>query len=75
MRKIVSDTGPILHLRETGSLDLLRKAGRIFIPPMVDLELLSHISSWKKLKYSGRRTAHSYRSKKKFANHNSWSHH
>ena len=52
MRKIVSDTGPILHLRETGSLDLLRKAGRIFIPPMVDLELLSHISSWKKLKYS-----------------------
>lgn len=52
MRKIVSDTGPILHLRETGSLDLLREAGRIFIPPMVDLELLNHISSWKKLKYS-----------------------
>jgi predicted nucleic acid-binding protein len=44
--RIVSDTGPLLHLREAGSLALLDRAGPIHIPPAVQSELLSHDPRW-----------------------------
>ena len=47
MGTVVCDTGPILHLREAGSLDLLSKIGRVFIPRMVDAELAEIDDSWK----------------------------
>jgi predicted nucleic acid-binding protein len=47
MGTVVCDTGPILHLREAGSLDLLSKIGRVFIPRMVDIELTELDDSWK----------------------------
>ncbi|NTW38137.1 MAG: DNA-binding protein, partial [Syntrophobacteraceae bacterium] len=39
MRIVVCDTGPILHLHEAGALELLAKAGEVFVPPAVDREL------------------------------------
>ena len=47
MRRVVCDTGPILHLREAGLLDLLSKIGKVFIPRMVDMELTEVDNSWK----------------------------
>ncbi len=47
MKIVVCDTGPILHLREIGLLDLLEKAGRIIIPKVVDIELSAIDVSWK----------------------------
>jgi len=47
MKTVVCDTGPILHLREVGLLDLLSKIGRVFIPRMVDMELAEVDDSWK----------------------------
>lgn len=44
--RIVCDTGPLLHLLEAESLELLSRAGRIFIPPSVESELLSHAPRW-----------------------------
>ncbi len=37
-RIVVCDTGPLLHLREAGALELLRQAGDILIPPVVEHE-------------------------------------
>jgi len=34
MKAIVCDTGPILHLKEAKLLELLQKAGRVYIPRM-----------------------------------------
>ena len=39
--RIVCDTGPILHLREAGLLDLLHDIGTVHIPPSVNTELLN----------------------------------
>lgn len=39
MRRIASNTGPILHLLEIGALDLLREAGEVCVPPVVQEEL------------------------------------
>lgn len=47
MRVVVCDTGPLLHLREAGSLDLLAATGRIVIPPAVRAELTGHDPYWK----------------------------
>ncbi len=47
MKRIVCDTGPLLHLREAGLLDLLSKIGKVFIPRMVDMELAEINDSWK----------------------------
>lgn len=47
MRRIISNTGPVLHLREAGLLALLEPAGRITIPPRVDAELLRHDPTWR----------------------------
>jgi len=39
MKIVVCDTGPILHLREAGLLNLLERAGKVVIPKGVDSEL------------------------------------
>ena len=46
MRSIVCDTGPLLHLREAGCLELLQAAGRVVIPLAVESELVD--SFWHK---------------------------
>lgn len=46
VRIVVCDTGPILHLHETGALELLAKAGEVFVPPSVDRELANQIAGW-----------------------------
>ena len=45
-RRIVSDTGPLLHLREAGTLDTLRTAGEVFIPLAVEAEITALDSEW-----------------------------
>ena len=50
LRKIVTDTGPVLHLHEIQMLRLLSLAGEIFIPKAVHFELYSLISDWERLK-------------------------
>lgn len=47
MKTVVCDTGPILHLSEAGLLDLLSKAGKVFIPNAVKIELEEIDESWK----------------------------
>jgi predicted nucleic acid-binding protein len=44
--RLVSDTGPLLHLWEAGALDLLSDAGDVSIPPGVDGELQRLIPDW-----------------------------
>jgi predicted nucleic acid-binding protein len=46
LRKIVSDTGPLLHLSEANSLDLLELAGQIFVPSSVAIEVKRYIPAW-----------------------------
>jgi predicted nucleic acid-binding protein len=46
LTRIVCDTGPLLHLREAGSLDLLQPAGQVAIPPAVDSELSALEVNW-----------------------------
>ena len=47
MRRIVSNTGPLLHLSEAGTLDLLSLAGEVHIPSGVEAEVVYHISAWR----------------------------
>ena len=46
MRRIVSNTGPLLHLHEAELLPLLRHAEEIHIPRAVDLEMAQHELDW-----------------------------
>lgn len=46
MRLVVCDTGPVLHLREAGVLDVLAKTGEVLIPPAVNNELTTRIPNW-----------------------------
>jgi predicted nucleic acid-binding protein len=46
VRIVVCDTGPVLHLREAGVLDVLRHAGEVLIPVAVDDELARLIDDW-----------------------------
>jgi len=41
LRRVVCDTGPILHLREAGLLPLLHASGSLHIPAVVGSELLA----------------------------------
>ncbi|MDD5140559.1 MAG: hypothetical protein PHY43_09915 [Verrucomicrobiales bacterium] len=43
MKRLVADTGPVLHLHEAGALDLLPLIGEIFLTPLVAAELRSRI--------------------------------
>ncbi|HSK76106.1 MAG TPA: hypothetical protein VLQ45_06580 [Thermoanaerobaculia bacterium] len=45
-RRIVCDTGPLLHLSEASSLGTLEPAGHVQIPPAVDAELLRLTPGW-----------------------------
>ena len=45
-RTIVSNTGPILHLREAQSLHLLHTFGPVLIPLAVDAELALNDENW-----------------------------
>lgn len=46
VRSIVADTGPVLHLHESATLDLLALAGAVTIPAAVDAELGRLIPNW-----------------------------
>lgn len=46
MRIVVSNTGPLLHLRQAQSLDLLRLAGDVHVPPAVAREASRHYPAW-----------------------------
>jgi predicted nucleic acid-binding protein len=48
MSLIVCDTGPILHLQEARLLELLQKAGKVYIPRMVELEVNELYPLWRK---------------------------
>jgi predicted nucleic acid-binding protein len=43
MKRLVADTGPVLHLHEAGALHLLPLIGEIFLPPLVEVELRPRI--------------------------------
>jgi len=46
VRRVVCDTGPLLHLRETGALELLSLAGEVHIPIAVDEEMRFQAAGW-----------------------------
>jgi len=46
MKRIVCDTGPLLHLGEAGVRDVLLLAGDVHIPIAVDLEIRSYEADW-----------------------------
>jgi hypothetical protein len=48
MKLIVCDTGPIIHLKEAKLLELLQKAGNVYIPKMVDIEINQLYPLWEK---------------------------
>ncbi len=43
---IVSNTGPLLHLSEVHALHLLRFAGNVLIPHIVEVEVNKYIPNW-----------------------------
>jgi hypothetical protein len=45
MKRLVADTGPILHLHEAGALQPLPLIGKVFPLPMVIAELRAHSPS------------------------------
>jgi predicted nucleic acid-binding protein len=46
VRRIVSDTGPLLHLHEAACLALLERAGTVTVPQAVDSEMVQHVRDW-----------------------------
>ncbi|NPV28478.1 MAG: DUF3368 domain-containing protein [Firmicutes bacterium] len=46
VRRIVSNTGPLLHLSEAQALDLLGGAGEIHVPQAVDVEMRFQAEKW-----------------------------
>jgi len=52
MKRLVADTGPVLHLHEAGALHLLPLIGEIFLPPLVATEFASEdfeLPKWAKV--------------------------
>ena len=47
MRRIVSDTGPLLHLAEAGALRLLELTGDVLIPRQVAAEIAYLVPDWR----------------------------
>ena len=45
MKRLVADTGPVLHLHEAGALHLLPLIGETSLPPLVAAESRSRISA------------------------------
>ena len=56
MKRIVSDTGPLVHLFEANLLSLLEVAGEVLIPPGVATEL-EGVASTSSLRPHGSRFA------------------
>jgi predicted nucleic acid-binding protein len=50
VRKVVADTGPILHLHEAEALQLLALVGELFVPEAVQAELNSLLPGWVHIK-------------------------
>jgi len=48
VRRIVSNTGPVLHLQGSDALYLLGDAGQVWIPALVEDELRRHLPEWHK---------------------------
>ena len=46
VKRIVSNTGPLLHLEEAQALELLRHTGEVRIPKAVDLEMAHYERKW-----------------------------
>lgn len=46
VRRIVSNTGPLLHLSEAQALDLMSRTGEVHIPKAVDAEMTQHSPVW-----------------------------
>ena len=46
MKRVVSNTGPVLHLQESQCLSLLEQAGEIYIPEAVDMEMRQLDLNW-----------------------------
>jgi len=46
VRRIVSNTGPLLHLGEAQALNLLGQAGEIHVPQAVDVEMRFQAEKW-----------------------------
>ena len=47
MRRIVSDTGPLLHLAEAQALQLLELTGEVHIPRQVAMDMAYLVSDWR----------------------------
>jgi hypothetical protein len=47
VRRIVSNTGPLLHLSEAQALQILSHAGEIHIPKAVEIEMTLLDSKWR----------------------------
>lgn len=47
MRRVVSNTGPLLHLHEAQLLPVLQRAGELYIPPAVEVEMVWHERDWR----------------------------
>lgn len=45
MKRLVADTGPLLHLHQAGAIQLLPQIGEVFIPSVVVVELQSFVSA------------------------------
>lgn len=50
MRRVVCDTGPVLHLWEASALSLLDSLGEVHIPPAVHAEILAGHPDWEREK-------------------------
>ena len=48
VRRVVSNTGPVLHLSEAGTLDLLRWTGEVYIPRAVETEMVHYDPDWER---------------------------
>jgi predicted nucleic acid-binding protein len=46
VRRVVSNTGPLLHLHEAALLALLEHTGEIYIPKAVDVEMAQYELDW-----------------------------
>ncbi len=46
MRRVVSNTGPLLHLAEAQALHLLRRVGAVHVPSQVVAEMTYHWPAW-----------------------------
>lgn len=44
--KLISNTGPLIHLSEARALNLLQLAGELHIPQIVEVEIKNRFPTW-----------------------------